>query len=72
MQLKELGMRAVMLFVIQRMDVSLFGPAHLIDPDYSIGLLAAEKCGVEIFAMQAEVSPTGIHFVRKLDYKLEY
>jgi len=71
MRLKESGMRAVMLFVIQRMDVSLFGPARLIDPHYAKGLLAAEKCGVEIFPMQAEVSPTGIHFVRKLNYNLD-
>jgi sugar fermentation stimulation protein A len=70
-RLKKSGMRAVMLFVIQRMDVDKFAPARLIDPNYAKGLLEAEKCGVEIFPMQAEVTPTGIRFVRKLDYKLD-
>lgn len=69
-RLKESGMRAVMIFVIQRMDVNIFAPAREIDPDYANGLIEAEKSGVEIFPMQAEVTPAGIHFVKKLDYKL--
>jgi sugar fermentation stimulation protein A len=70
MRLKQSGMRAVMLFVIQRTDVTQFGPARDIDPDYAQGLLEAEQCGVEIFPMQAGVTPSGIHFLRKLPYKL--
>jgi len=67
-RLKESGMRAVMLFVIQRTDVNVFGPATEIDPDYAKGLLEAEKKGVEIFPMQALVTPEEIKFIKKLPF----
>lgn len=67
-RLKESGMRAVMLFVIQRTDVNVFGPATEIDPDYAKGLLEAEKKGVEIFPMQALVTPQEIKFIKKLPF----
>ncbi len=68
-RLKESGMRAVMLFVIQRTDeVNVFGPATEIDPDYAKGLLEAEKNGVEIFPMQALVTPQEIKFIKKLPF----
>ena len=33
--IKSNGMRAVMLYIIQRMDVEVFGPATTIDPEYA-------------------------------------
>jgi sugar fermentation stimulation protein A len=59
-RLKEEGYRAVMLYIIQRMDVSIFGPAREIDPGYSETLKRAVGHGVEIFPVQAEVLPEGI------------
>ncbi|HCE59122.1 MAG TPA: DNA/RNA nuclease SfsA [Prolixibacteraceae bacterium] len=69
-EVKAAGMRAVMLYVIQRMDVDVFGPAVDIDPDYSEMLRKAAESGVEIIAMQAKVTPDNIEFVRKLPVQL--
>ncbi|MGE0021249.1 MAG: DNA/RNA nuclease SfsA [Draconibacterium sp.] len=69
-EVKAAGMRAVMLYVIQRMDVDVFGAAVNIDPDYSEMLIKAAESGVEIIAMQAKVTPDSIEFVRKLPVQL--
>ena len=69
-RVKRAGLRAVMLYVIQRMDVSLFGPAREIDPDYAAALDEAVRQGVEVFAVQANVSPEGISFHRMLPVSL--
>jgi sugar fermentation stimulation protein A len=70
MEVKKQGMRAVMLYIIQRMDVDRFGPADDIDPEYGKALREAYREGVEIIPMQAEVTPEGIELVRKLDFEL--
>lgn len=70
MEVKKQGMRAVMLYIIQRMDVERFGPADEIDPEYGKALREAYREGVEIIPMQAEVTPEGIELVRKLDFEL--
>jgi sugar fermentation stimulation protein A len=67
-RVKKAGMRAVMLYVVQRMDVSLFSPARDIDPDYANALDEAVRQGVEIFVAQAKVSPEGITFHKMLPY----
>jgi sugar fermentation stimulation protein A len=54
---KKQGMRAVMLYVVQRGDVEIFAPAREIDPDYSNMLKKAVEAGVEVIPMQAKVSP---------------
>lgn len=67
---KKEGMRAVMLYIIQRMDVDRFGPADAIDPEYGKALREAYRQGVEIIPMQAEVTPESIELVRRLDFIL--
>jgi len=37
-RVKQAGMCAVMLYVVQRMDVRIFSPARAIDPDYGKAL----------------------------------
>jgi len=69
-EVKKLGMRAVMLYIIQRSDVDWFGPADDIDPEYGKALREAYRDGVEIIPMQAKVTPEGIELVRKLDFEL--
>ncbi|MDX8339680.1 DNA/RNA nuclease SfsA [Draconibacterium sp. IB214405] len=69
-EVKKQGMRAVMLYVIQRSDVHIFGPAKEIDPDYAALLKQAWEAGVEIFPMQAKVTPEEITFVRKLPFQI--
>ncbi len=63
---KEAGMRAVMVYVIQRMDVHRFGLATDIDPLYAETLNNVIKSGVEVIALQARVSPEGIDIVGEL------
>ncbi len=67
---KKQGYRAVMLYIIQRTDVLFFGVANEIDPDYAIILKEASKKGVEIIAMQAEVSPLSIQLKKEIPIKL--
>ncbi len=69
-EVKKQGMRAVMLYVIQRMDVKVFGPAEDIDPEYAKSLRKAIKHGVEVIAVQAKVSPVGIEIVKELNVKI--
>ncbi len=57
---KEKGFRAVMLYVVQRMDVSSFSPASHIDPEYANGFAKAMKSGVEVIPLRVKVLPQGI------------
>lgn len=66
MEVKASGMRAVMLYIIQRSDVDLFAPAQEIDPDYTTALRKAMKAGVEVIPIQALVAPEEIRLVKKL------
>ena len=63
---RRAGYRAVMLYVVQRMDVKKFAPARQIDPGYGIALDEAVRRGVEIIVAQARVTPSGIDFHRVL------
>ena len=70
MQVRAEGIRAVMLYVIQRSDVRVFAPAKEIDPVYAQALKEAYDSGVEILPMQAKVTPESIEFVRQLPFQL--
>lgn len=70
MQVKKQGIRAVMLYVVQRSDVEIFTPAWDIDPDYAEALVTAHESGIEIIPMQAQVTPDEITFVRELPVNL--
>jgi len=69
-RVKEQGIRAVMVYVIQRMDVNSFGPARHIDPDYADALGKAQNAGVEVIALQAKVSPEEIQIVGELPFTI--
>ena len=68
MDVVKAGHRAAMLFVIPRSDGTTFRAAHEIDPKYAEALTAAEACGVELHAWQAEVSPEKIRLVKAVDH----
>ena len=70
MEVKAAGMRAVMLYIIQRSDTEIFAPAINIDPDYAKMLKTAVNAGVEVIAMQAKVTPEKIELVRKLPVEI--
>lgn len=69
-EVKAAGYRAVMLYVIQRVDVKIFGPAADIDIEYTKGLKEAMNAGVEILAYQVKVSPEEIQIFRKLPVEI--
>ncbi len=70
MEVKAAGMRAVMLYIIQRSDTEIFAPAIEIDPEYAKALKLAVIAGVEVIAMQAKVTPEKIELVRKLPVEI--
>jgi len=70
MTVKQQGLRAVMLYVVQRSDVSKFGPATEIDPNYATLLKIAREAGVEILPYQATVTPYEITLTKKLPFVL--
>lgn len=70
MEVKAAGMRAVMLYIVQRSDTEIFAPAIEIDPEYAKALKLAVFTGVEIIAMQAKVTPEKIELVRKLPVEI--
>lgn len=70
MSLKAQGLRAVMLYVVQREDVMSFSPAHSIDPKYGSLLKEAASKGVEILVYQCKMSLTEITLGKALPYSL--
>jgi len=69
-RVKKAGMRAVMLYIVQRTDVRIFSPARSIDPEYGKALDKAIRQGIEIIVVQARVSPGSIEFHRVLPVEL--
>ncbi len=70
MDVKAAGMRAVMVYVIQRGDVEVFAPAKEIDPAYTQALKSAAEAGVEVIPIQAEVTPAKIRLGRQLPFEI--
>jgi sugar fermentation stimulation protein A len=54
-ELRNLGHRCAMVFLIQRMDAHFFTPADHIDPAYGAALRTAVKNGVEIFVYDVKL-----------------
>ena len=69
-KVKESGMRAVMLYIVQRSDVNIFAPAKDIDPQYTNALKQAIENGVEVFAVRAKVSPGKIELTGKIPVEI--
>ena len=69
-RVKKSGMRAVMLYMVQRMDVRIFSPARDIDPAYGKALDEAVRQGVEVIVVQARVTPGSIEYHRVLPVEL--
>lgn len=70
-KVEESGMRAVMLYIIQRTDVNIFAPASSIDPDYAKLLIEAHSKGVEVIPFQVKVSPQGITPVGTIPFQAQ-
>lgn len=70
MEVKKNGMRAMMLYIVQRTDVEVFAPASEIDPEYAKALKLAVVAGVEVIVIQVEVTPEGIYIKKKLPVEI--
>ncbi|WP_167612375.1 DNA/RNA nuclease SfsA [Maribellus sediminis] len=70
MQVKKEGMRAVMLYIVQRSDVEVFAPAKEIDPDYAAALKLAVENGVEVVVMKAKIKPEAIRLTNPLPVEI--
>jgi len=64
------GNRAVMFYLIQRMDAEVFSPADHIDPAYGKELRKAVKAGVEILAYDVNLDLSGIRLNRSIPHRL--
>lgn len=69
-EVKKQGLRAVMLYIVQRTDVEIFAPAAEIDPNYAAALKVAVLADVEVIAMQAKVTPEKIELIKKLPVEI--
>jgi len=69
-RLKATGARAVVLFVVQRVDCRHFEPADDIDPAYGEALREACTRGVEAIAVRARVRARGIRLEERLPIRL--
>ena len=58
--LKKAGHRAVIFYLIQRMDAACFTPAAAIDPAYAEKLIRAADCGVEIITRDVVIAPESV------------
>ncbi len=65
-ELKEKGIRTVMLFIVQREDCLNFKIDNLIDPTYCRLLKECIEFGVEVLAYQCEVGPLEIKVNKRL------
>ncbi len=65
-KVKQAGMRAVMVYVIQRTDIDCFGIAADIDPNYYSAFQNALKHGVEVIPIQVKVSPLEVGILKQL------
>jgi len=65
------GFRAVVFFLIQRMDAQVFRPARELDPAYTAALRQAAEAGVEVLAYDVELSLDTIKIRRPLPVVLQ-
>ena len=60
------GHRAVMIFLIQRSDVTALSLARDVDPNYGAAFDAAQRAGVEMLAIRCSLSTTGIQIEKSI------
>ncbi|MDX1580210.1 MAG: DNA/RNA nuclease SfsA [Alphaproteobacteria bacterium] len=65
----EDGARAVMFYLVQRMDCESFRIAADIDPDYNTALARALERGVEVLCHACEITPRGIELAGPLPFE---
>lgn len=71
MELKRQGLRAAMLYIVQREDVDTFKPASTIDKKYAELLKEAHALGVEILVYQCKMDTSELSLNKALPFHLE-
>jgi sugar fermentation stimulation protein A len=71
MKIRKSGLRAAMLYIVQREDVHAFKAASSIDPTYSQLLKEASELGVEIYVYQCQMGLESLTLKRSLPFELE-
>ncbi|MEP5155548.1 DNA/RNA nuclease SfsA [Planktotalea sp.] len=66
--MRALGQRAVMLYLVQRTDCTKMTLASDIDPAYAKAFIEARKSGVEVICMGTRISPTGVQVGETLEF----
>ncbi|CBW25895.1 sugar fermentation stimulation protein homolog [Halobacteriovorax marinus SJ] len=69
-EIKKNGIRACMLYIVQREDVDSFSPASEIDPRYSELLKLAHGEGVEVLVYQCKLNELGIEVLHPIELVL--
>ncbi|MDU9047372.1 MAG: DNA/RNA nuclease SfsA [Candidatus Electrothrix sp. Rat3] len=64
---RDKGIRAAVLFCVQRADGQCFAPARHIDPVYAETLVEVQKQGVQVLAYRAEVNPEEVRIVSAME-----
>jgi sugar fermentation stimulation protein A len=64
----EAGERAVMLFVVQRMDCDAFSACAELDPAYARGLTEAAARGVEVLVYACEITADGVRLSHRIPW----
>lgn len=66
-EIKEQGLRACMLYVVNRGDAVTFSPAEEIDPEYAKLLREAAEVGVEILVYRCDLSESEVSIKTRLE-----
>lgn len=70
-KLRNEGNRAIMFYVIQRSDGEVFMPAADLDPAYAEAMNTAIAAGVEVYPVEAVVTPETIHLHRAIPLQMQ-
>jgi sugar fermentation stimulation protein A len=62
--------RAVVLFVVQRMDGDAFAACHELDPAFAAGLDHAAAAGVEVLVYGCDVSLSGVRITHRIPWSV--
>lgn len=66
------GLRAAVMFIIQRADADEFSPHDQMDPAFGWALRQANASGVKIWAYGCQVTPSSISLLHPVPVKLDY
>ncbi|MEM6308509.1 MAG: DNA/RNA nuclease SfsA [Pseudomonadota bacterium] len=69
-EMRRQGHRALMLYLVQRTDCTKVTLAKDIDPNYTAAFIQARDAGVDVLALQADITPEGIEVGKPLDFVL--